>query len=669
MRIGIHLELAFFADAEGITTDDAVVLFALELASRVDEVALFGRLTPGSGRGPYPITGDNVRYVELPHYDTLTEIRSVSRAIRRSCAIFARELDRLDAVWLFLPSPLAMIFAVVARRRGIAVIFGQRQDTPQYIANRLPSRRWAWAIPLAHGFDHIQRRLARRIPTTVVGRELAQKFGADRNPVLEMGVSLVRRADLVALDVAQAKPWSGELALLSVGRLEQEKNSTLLADIVAQLRASDPRWTLDVAGVGPLMEPLRGRARELGVQDAVRLHGYVPNGEPLQELYRKASAFLHVSLTEGLPQVLFEAHAAGLPIVATDVGGVSDALSGGRTGLLIEPRDAGAAVRALERLRDDSALRRELIESGLRSVQAQTMDVQLDRVAAFMREHVPERGGGPTPRAPRRARPARRGARGASVLMYHDIAAGPGADSGGFEGPGAERYQIDLARFEQHLDRIQASGAEVGVLSENADGPAVAITFDDGGDSALRAAAALERRGWHGHFFVTTALIGSPRFVDREQLRELARRGHVVGSHSHSHPDAMSRLPAARILEEWEHSRAVLTEALGDAPIFASVPGGALSAAVIRAAASAGYRVLMTSNPSSRIQRHGSLSLVGRYAIRNSTPAGRVAGFAGGNPAACGTQWLAWQAKGAAKHLSPRLYGAAAGASSARSAR
>jgi len=352
MRIGIHLELAFFADGDGITTDDAVVLFALELASRVDEVALFGRLTPGRGRGPYPVAGDNVRYVELPHYRTLTELRSVSRAIRRSCAIFRHELDSLDAVWLFLPSPLAMIFAVIARRQGVPVIFGQRQDTPQYIANRLPSRRWAWAIPLAHGLDRVQRRLARRIPTTVVGRELAEKFGAGANPVLEMGVSLVRRADLTPLQIAQDKPWTGELRLLSVGRLDQEKNSTLLADIVAELRSSDPRWTLDVAGVGPLLEPLRERARELGVEQAVRLHGYVPNGAPLRELYASANAFLHVSLTEGLPQVLFEAHAAGLPIVATDVGGVSDALSAGRTGLLVAARDAPAAAHALERLRD-----------------------------------------------------------------------------------------------------------------------------------------------------------------------------------------------------------------------------------------------------------------------------------------------------------------------------
>jgi len=124
------------------------------------------------------------------------------------------------------------------------------------------------------------------------------------------------------------------------------------------------------------------------VSDAMDLLGYIPNGPRLTAEYRRSHAFMHVSLTEGLPQVIFEAQAAGLPIVATDVGGVADALAGGDAGLLIPPVDAPAAVAALELLRDDERLRGHLIERGLELATRDTMDAQLDRIFEFFESHI-----------------------------------------------------------------------------------------------------------------------------------------------------------------------------------------------------------------------------------------------------------------------------------------
>ena len=86
----------------------------------------------------------------LPHYPRVTHVGGLLRSFRRARRAFAAELERLDAVWLFGPHPLALEFARIARARGKPMFLGIRQEFPQYIGNRLPSRAWGWAVPVAH---------------------------------------------------------------------------------------------------------------------------------------------------------------------------------------------------------------------------------------------------------------------------------------------------------------------------------------------------------------------------------------------------------------------------------------------------------------------------------------------------------------------------------------
>lgn len=386
MRLGVYADLVYRRSGQTVSTDLAFIRVVSGLAPHLGEVVVFGRLDPRSQEpAPHELSGRNVRFVALPHYDRVTSVGSVLRSARAARRIFAAELPRLDAVWLFGPHVLSLVFAQAARRNAVPVALGIRQDFPSYIAHRLPGRAWLWAIPAAHMLEHAFRRLSRRFPTVVVGEQLGQRYGGGSAPTLVTGFSLVHAADIVSLDDALARSWDGPLRLLSVGRLDPEKNPLLLAEIMHRLHQLNAGWHLTVAGGGPLADGLQRRIEELGLTGAVRLVGDVPYGPRLDALYRSSHAFLHVSLTEGVPQVLFEAQAAGLPIVATDVGGVAAALRGGETGLLIPPRDAATASSALERLRGDEALRRRLVATGLESVAGETAEEQGARLEAFFR--------------------------------------------------------------------------------------------------------------------------------------------------------------------------------------------------------------------------------------------------------------------------------------------
>jgi peptidoglycan/xylan/chitin deacetylase (PgdA/CDA1 family) len=241
------------------------------------------------------------------------------------------------------------------------------------------------------------------------------------------------------------------------------------------------------------------------------------------------------------------------------------------------------------------------------------------------------------------------------ALIYHDIAAPAERDSVGFPGPVAGRYKLAPDDFEAHIAAI----AEVSLWEPGRDGPGAAVTFDDGGASALLAAAALERRGWRGHFFITTGRIGTEGFLDAAGVRELAARGHAVGGHSHTHPTYFGKLPPSEQLEEWRRSRDALGELLGEPPAGASVPGGFFTPVVAETAAEAGYEWLMTSEPESKVRREWGIPVIGRYTIWATTPASRAAAYARGARLPRARLWLEWNAKQRAKRLSPRAFEAA----------
>jgi glycosyltransferase involved in cell wall biosynthesis len=372
VRLAAYTDYVYKRRDGAVYAQRAFALFLARLGGEVESLAIAGRLDPEPGESYYRLP-DDVEFVPLPHYASLARPLSAVPAMVRSLGRFWRLLGRVDAAWLLGPYPLSFVFVLLAALRRRRVFLGVRQDWPTYVRSRHPDSRALQLV--ARLMEGAWRALARLYPVVVVGPELARNYSRAR-AVLPVTVAMVDEEEI-------APPREGEpgFSVLSVGRLETEKNPLLLADVLAGLVAHDPRWRLVVAGEGPMRAELEERLASLGVAEQADLRGYVPVDAGLHDLYRSADYFLHVSWTEGLPQVIFEAFAARLPVVATAVGGVADAA--GEAALLVPPGSAEAAVEALVRLADDAALRARLVESGVERVRRHTTAAEVRRVAEF----------------------------------------------------------------------------------------------------------------------------------------------------------------------------------------------------------------------------------------------------------------------------------------------
>jgi glycosyltransferase involved in cell wall biosynthesis len=389
-RVGLYLDAAFRKSVDGgeVTLyrgagDFGFMHFAAAVGRHFGRLSVIARETDDPKECPNALPA-GLDLIPLPYYPSLRNVGRVLMATPATLAAMWRALSELDAVWVTGVHPLGLLLAVLGRLRRKRVVLLIRQDSPRYFRHRASGILGLLAVPPVLALDLAFRTLSRRLPTTVVGSHVAERYGAPRPNLLEMHVNLLGAGDLVSRP-AEAD-WSERVALLTVGRIDREKNPMMVPQVLEELERRAPgRFQLTWVGEGPLAEPLAREVARRGLIDRLTLPGYVPFGPELIERYRTAHAFVHIALTEGVPQVLFEAMGSGLAIVATDVGGVAPALELGAAGLLVPPEDPGAVTAAILRLAEEPDLRRALATRALELAGGETIESESDRVAAFIR--------------------------------------------------------------------------------------------------------------------------------------------------------------------------------------------------------------------------------------------------------------------------------------------
>jgi glycosyltransferase involved in cell wall biosynthesis len=174
---------------------------------------------------------------------------------------------------------------------------------------------------------------------------------------------------------------AGRPRIVYAAFLEELKGVADLVAAFALIAEAHPTATLLIAGDGPQKEPLADQARGLGVGDRVHLLGHV---EPVASLFSACDVFVSPSHSEALGISIMQAMALGLPCVCTDVGGISDAIDDGVSGLLVPAHDPPALAAAIGRLLSDPAFAASVAGEGRALVTRGTysLDATLDTVFA-----------------------------------------------------------------------------------------------------------------------------------------------------------------------------------------------------------------------------------------------------------------------------------------------
>jgi glycosyltransferase involved in cell wall biosynthesis len=239
-------------------------------------------------------------------------LASVRRTFDRAVSEF--QPDIVFAPWAYPDGYAAVKLARQAMLPVVVQVHGSDVRSLDAIPSRLAGT--AWALQQADGVIAVSRELA--------GRVNALGVDGDRVHVVIDGVDLQQfhPGDRIAAK-SKVSMASGIKHLLFVGNLVHVKGIDVLLSACTQLPRQLGPWQLHLVGEGPLRGRLVRQSNSLGIGDHVRFHGSIPH-EVLPDWFRAADLFVLPSRSEGVPNVLLEAAACGLPFVASDVGGIPE---------------------------------------------------------------------------------------------------------------------------------------------------------------------------------------------------------------------------------------------------------------------------------------------------------------------------------------------------------
>jgi len=323
------------------------------------------------------IRSSNVTLAPLPPFEGPVHFYP---QLPRMIARLFRFVRGVDVLHCRVPTPAAAFASAIAGLAGrpsFILIVGDLQALLPTMPYR-GMKQGLWRLYTAFEEWNVQR-MAEKSLAFANGGALAEKHSRPGHAVIQTQTTTISAADIGdRIDTCTSSP----LRLLSVSRIDPRKNLRVLPGMVQRL-AKRGAVSLDIIGpaVGAPGEAERATIERDAATNgvAIRLLGAIPLGRLLSR-YKEYDAFiLPTGPGEGVPRVLLEAMASGLPIVTTKIAGIPSLITDEVNGLLVDPTGSSLAD-AVERLLDDPTLRQRLIANGYSTARGFTLEAQAERM-------------------------------------------------------------------------------------------------------------------------------------------------------------------------------------------------------------------------------------------------------------------------------------------------
>jgi len=380
--LGFVYHVPFWKEAGEVwTTYSPIGRYVEALARNFQSVTLLSPVRELENQPLYRVRATNLKIVSVKSLDNVQSYYFRLFHFYFNCFKAIKNLDFVNIRMPTLTGFPAFLAAKFYRKPVFLVVVGENYEFIKLAGYSGIKKLTARFVGIWQ--DLLMKQMIKRSPTFTNGEDLFNKYFKLNKNVYLMRSSTINDVDILPTfrDTCQSPPYQ----ILTVAVVSPRKGTSLIPEIIAQLRDSDIQVTWKYVGYiegnsGEMeLEKTQKLAQELDVQKYLSFER--PRGlNELFQLYRESDIFVLPTYMEGVPRVILEAQASGLPVITTMVGGIPRAVHDGIDAILTSSGDPNEIALAIKKIIRNSDIRRNLIRNGIEGVKKNTLEIETQRM-------------------------------------------------------------------------------------------------------------------------------------------------------------------------------------------------------------------------------------------------------------------------------------------------